>query len=359
MEAKDNKNNKIHTAHDSYFRAAISDPRVAKDFFDAHLPDSVKSAINLKSLKMQKDTFVDGELRATASDALFSTQWKQQRPGYLYLLVEHQVTPSPLLAFRVMKYLFSIMDQHLKLYQTKTLPVVYPLILYQASKPYPFSTKLLDLFDVAHQELAKQMFTGSFQVINISKVSGNDIEDHLWSGGMELFMKYAKHHEMSTLLKEYGVYLREIMRQGGDEFIKTSLRYLLKKGQTSNIATFMNLAADTIDDEEATMEMRSAAEQLRQQGRDEAAMEMRSAAEQLRQQGRDEAAMEMRSAAEQLRQQGVQQGGQEKTQLIAQNMLKKRLDTQFICEMTGLSLDTVKEIQSKMSVDEAQTLQSS
>lgn len=40
----------IQSPHDKFFKAAMSDLRVAKDFFDFHLPSSIKKTIELDTL---------------------------------------------------------------------------------------------------------------------------------------------------------------------------------------------------------------------------------------------------------------------------------------------------------------------
>ncbi len=53
----------ITSPHDKFFRAMLSNKEVAKDFLDWHLPDFIKSKIDLDSVEAQKDSFVDDNFK--------------------------------------------------------------------------------------------------------------------------------------------------------------------------------------------------------------------------------------------------------------------------------------------------------
>ena len=85
----------IAQAHDHFFKQAMSDQRVAQDFFAAHLPSDLLQAIDLRQLTLQPGSYID-DLRQTAIvDLLFKTTI-QASPAYLYLLIEHQSKPRKL-----------------------------------------------------------------------------------------------------------------------------------------------------------------------------------------------------------------------------------------------------------------------
>jgi len=79
----------------------MAKPEAAKEFFSTYLPAHIKKQINLDSLKLEKDSFVDDKLRMQITDLLYATQFGE-RQGYLYLLVEHTSTVNPLMPFRVL-----------------------------------------------------------------------------------------------------------------------------------------------------------------------------------------------------------------------------------------------------------------
>lgn len=83
----------IAKAHDHFFRSAMSDKRVAREFFEAHLPDDLRKAIDLDHLELQSGTFIDDFRQESIADMLFRTMI-QGHEAYLYLLVDHQSQPD-------------------------------------------------------------------------------------------------------------------------------------------------------------------------------------------------------------------------------------------------------------------------
>ncbi|MGI4752712.1 MAG: Rpn family recombination-promoting nuclease/putative transposase [Janthinobacterium lividum] len=79
--------------HDEIIRSAFENPLVSKEFFEMHLPSHIQNLISLKTLKMEKDSFVDKRLRKSIVDILFSAKFGDKK-GYLYLLLEHQSSPN-------------------------------------------------------------------------------------------------------------------------------------------------------------------------------------------------------------------------------------------------------------------------
>lgn len=59
MKKHKNADNHISKAHDHFFRKLISDNWVAKEFFEAHLPENLLRIINLSELELQSGTFID------------------------------------------------------------------------------------------------------------------------------------------------------------------------------------------------------------------------------------------------------------------------------------------------------------
>lgn len=133
------------TPHDRVFRKIPAKTEVAKEFFSNYLPIHIKSAIDLDSIELQKESFIDDKLKIQITDLLYSAKFGE-RTGYLYLLAEHQSTPDVLMPFRILKYKIAIMDHHLKTTGDKNLPIIYPMILYSGKRKYNHSTAIFDLF---------------------------------------------------------------------------------------------------------------------------------------------------------------------------------------------------------------------
>ncbi len=97
----------IPSPHDRFFRHALNDQRVAKAFFNFHLPNSIRQVVDLDSLQLRNDSFIDQELQLAITDVLFAANFAG-KPGYIYLLAEHQSSPDRWMPFRLLNYMVRI-----------------------------------------------------------------------------------------------------------------------------------------------------------------------------------------------------------------------------------------------------------
>ncbi|MGD0466402.1 MAG: Rpn family recombination-promoting nuclease/putative transposase [Gammaproteobacteria bacterium] len=78
-----------------------------------HLPTEILTKVDLTSLELYPDSFVEQELQEKIADLVYKVKI-QGEYGYITLLMEHQFLYDPLMAFRLLKYRVLLMEQHLK-----------------------------------------------------------------------------------------------------------------------------------------------------------------------------------------------------------------------------------------------------
>lgn len=168
----------IKLKHDELFRSALSHPKAAREFLEAHLPDNIQSSLDLNHIKIENDSFIDEPLKESISDVLMSVGSKDSNQAFIYCLVEHQSEPQHFMAFRMMKYMFLISDMYLtKNPGSKFLPLIYPMVFYTGKKPYNVPTKLSDLHQ--DKELSQEILMNGYQIINIDKIPDAIIKQKL------------------------------------------------------------------------------------------------------------------------------------------------------------------------------------
>ncbi|MFP8466264.1 Rpn family recombination-promoting nuclease/putative transposase [Klebsiella grimontii] len=92
------------TPHDAIFRQMLTQKEVARDFLQLYLPAPFLSICDLNTLQLASGSFIEGDLRSSDSDILYSLQTRHGA-GYIYALIEHQSSPDKLMAFRLMRYM--------------------------------------------------------------------------------------------------------------------------------------------------------------------------------------------------------------------------------------------------------------
>ena len=248
--------------HDRLVRTIMGKPKVIKEFFNNYLPTHIKSVVNLDSIKLQKESFIDDKLRLQITDLLYTAQFGM-RQGYLYLLIEHASSPNKHLSFRLLKYKIAIMDHHLKITGDKYLPVVYPLILYSGKRPFNYSTDIFDLFG-DQRRLAEDILYKPYQLVDLRLISDEELKTQLWFGVMARIMKYIYSKDILPYFKSVILDLRNIQKNGDSDYIYNIISYLFETGGVPNKAEFINTIKTGLSIEEE--KVMTLAEQFRAEG---------------------------------------------------------------------------------------------
>lgn len=314
--------NKISHPHDGVFKHAMSDLRIAKDFFQHYLPSSLQQQIDLNSLLLRKDSFVDAELKKSLTDLLYAVTFKaDNKDGFIYLLIEHQSSPDPLMPFRILKYLCKIIDQHTKENQTNVLPVVYPLVLYNGSKSYDYSTDIFDLFE--NRELAKQTLLSPFQLVDLNKISDDQIRQHSWSGLLEYAMKHVFARDFLPYFEDLGKLINDLNHANNvEDYVFAVLHYIINTAEINNKEQFI--------------------ETIKQQLPAPTGGQTVTIADMFRQEGFEKG---IHQGIHEGITQGIHQGFEEGAHEMIARFLRAGFDVEAVAKVSGLSLQEIKKIQ--------------
>jgi predicted transposase/invertase (TIGR01784 family) len=148
----------------------MSDIRVARDFLEEYLPEIIQNCVNLQTLKLSQNNYVDEDLNAFSSDILYEVQLNDNRAAYFYLLLEHQSSVDSLMPFRLLTYMVRIWQDHLDQMGEKTLPLIYPIIFYHGREPYYGSRSLSELI-AAPPELVEEVLFKPFHLVDTHDIS--------------------------------------------------------------------------------------------------------------------------------------------------------------------------------------------
>lgn len=300
----------IPKAHDYFFRTIMSDKRVAKEFFEAHLPNDVLIQIDLNQLELQSSSYIDDMRKESIADMLFKTQIAGYE-AYLYLLIDHQSRPDELMPFRSLKYLCNVIDQHLKGSSNKKIPFILPMVVYHGKQPWHYSTNINDLVD-APKELVESYFLKPFTLIDLTKIEDEILKQKAWVGVMELTLKHIFAKDMLPYIREIIGLLRQLEKLDSKTFIETVLIYILDRGELTNKNTFIDLIRTNLAPEVGEKIM-TIAEQFKAEGM----------------------------------QQGMQQGIEQEKIIIAERLLSEGAGISFVAKITELPLDKIKELKDK------------
>ncbi len=236
----------LHTPHDNLFKSSMADLRVARDFFEHHLPHAVLEAIDLNELQLKRSSYVDRALRGLASDILYTVKIAD-KPAYLYLLCEHQSSVDPMMPFRLWQYMIGIWSDHLK--QAKKnetvqfnkqcpLPLIIPMVFYHGQGPYAGPRHIRSLIE-GPSALVEQLL-GPFHLIDTHELADEALREQTWAGIMIFVMKHIWVRDLCVLSESLVALFRQLACQpGSSEYKATLLNYLLNIGDTAEPEVFV------------------------------------------------------------------------------------------------------------------------
>lgn len=305
------KKNSTPVPHDATFRQFLTQPDIARDFMELHLPPELRICCDLSTLKLESGSFVEDDLRQYFSDVLYSLK-TTAGDGYIHVLIEHQSVPDKHMAFRLMRYAVAAMQRHLEAGH-KRLPLVIPILFYTGRRtPYPYSTRWLDEFD--DPALADRLYSRSFPLVDVTVIPDDEIMQHRSMAALTLLQKHIRQRDLAEMMDR----LVTILQAGyhSSSQVITLVHYIVQAGETADAKAFVwELAQRVPQHENALMTI---AQQLEQIG--------------------------LEKGIEQGIEQGRTEGSRGASLRIAHTMLKSGMDRNTVMQMTGLSEEDLAQI---------------
>jgi hypothetical protein len=118
------------------------------------------AAIDFGRLDVDPTTYVSSDYRHVTADLVLTApfrgrQGQRRRTITLYILIEHQSQPEPIMLLRVLDYLIQIYKGQLRTWEQHTgsttgfrLQPVLPVVLYTGTAPWPTLGRLIDLMEL-------------------------------------------------------------------------------------------------------------------------------------------------------------------------------------------------------------------
>jgi predicted transposase/invertase (TIGR01784 family) len=160
--------------HDALFKYVFAKPEHTASELRAIFPTALSQRLDWGSLQLEPSSFIDERLRGRQADLLFSVRCEGQLPS-IYVLLEHQSTSDPIMAFRLLRYLASTWDTVLgDNGGAERLPAIVPVVLYHGKSAWAAPTELRALVDLDDRTKAEvDPYLPQFQFL-LDDLSGVD-----------------------------------------------------------------------------------------------------------------------------------------------------------------------------------------
>jgi predicted transposase/invertase (TIGR01784 family) len=222
----------VNNPHDKYFKQVLGDKETTRDFLTNYLPRDLLAVIDLESLVIQKESFIEKELQEHFSDIIYRVKIEGQE-GYLYLLFEHKSYLYKATALQLLKYVVSFWDQKVKKENKSTLPPVIPLVFYHGKERWQFKHNLSSIIErIEDLPEAVKRFIPDYEYLfyDFSPYSAEEIR-----GGIKLQIFISI---LNAMFKEEEAFLATVTRsmqaleelgrgQKATDYLETMIRYII------------------------------------------------------------------------------------------------------------------------------------
>ena len=256
----------IKHPHDHFFQHSFARREVAVDFLTHYLPEPVRRLLDLQTLELTKDSFVDETLQDHFSDLLYKLRLRDGSMARVYLLFEHKSYPAPLVAFQLLRYMVRIWEEMLREEPEAGLRPIIPLVLYHGRTQWHVHQNFGALLQ-GPEELRIYWPEFNYELYDLTGYSDADL---VGAAMLQVTLQVMKHvftGELAQRLPGILRLLQELARQqSGLEFLYTVLRYVSQTGRNVT-AEDIRQAVVTVFPVEGAVLMATAAEQWLEQGK--------------------------------------------------------------------------------------------
>lgn len=212
--------------HDRYFRQTFSRRQTVADLVHHYLPSEVRRCLDLRTLELTGDSFVDPELRMHASDLVCRARLQEGGDAYVYILFEHKSHPAQLVALQLLRYMARLWDQVLREGRRPPLPPVIPVVFYHGRSPWNVGRGSASLFQ-GPAELGPYVPAFRYELVDLSVLSDEEIRGGVLLRVALLAMRHVFDGDLPERLPRIVRLLGTVVRtRSGLRALEALLRYL-------------------------------------------------------------------------------------------------------------------------------------
>jgi predicted transposase/invertase (TIGR01784 family) len=224
--------------HDKFFKEIFGKPDLAADFVRHYLPQSIVNSLDLNSLEVQKESFLDEKLEESFADLIYRVRLRNsQDSAFVCLLFEHKSSPDKWVALQILTYLVKFWER-LKTQKAKSLPLIFPVLFYHGQAEWKFSPSFSALFN--QRELPEKALEDwqqyapnfSYYFCDLSALEDSEIRGEAVMRAALLIMKNIHRlHEAPHLLNIWEAF-GKVTNQSAVQYIRVMLRYASSANNT-------------------------------------------------------------------------------------------------------------------------------
>ena len=252
-------------------KIAYNDLENARSLLADRLPDKVLNLLDLNTLEISKDSFIEKDLAQYYSDILYKVNLTDGSQGFIYVLFEHKSYYDKFVHLQLLEYMVKIWRLHIKQHETQPdyLPIVIPLLICHARKEWPEDTvRFTSLLSGPVEDLVGYIPDFGFELYDLHRFSDDEIKGTIASRVILLLLKHIRDPDLLQKLPDILVLMRTLMeKQTGLQWLEVVIRYLaaVKDEDDLSVKQIKEIAEQAISKDMGEYVM-TLAEKLRNEG---------------------------------------------------------------------------------------------
>lgn len=256
--------------HDKLFKLIFSAPNEAARLLQLVLPPTFTALIDLSRLEPRPVDLIDESLGERLSDLRFAAPLRGS-DIWLTLLIEHQSRFDPSLPIRLLRYTRGVWEQ-LRAQGARGLPLVVPVVICHAPRPWPSARTIRSLYDApaeALDALAPYLPDADPLLYDLTARSDEEIGGEAATRLTLLLMRHARDEDLWATLCANRPLFEALIAERGLGVAAAVLRYVLEMGRGGPSDEAKMVIRETMG-ELGEQELRRYGDQLRHEGADRA-----------------------------------------------------------------------------------------
>ena len=259
--------------HDKLFRETYSNKENARSILSQGLPAKVLRLVDLPTLEISKDSFIEKDLSDFYSDMLYKVNLIDASPGFIYVLFEHKSYYDRYVHLQLLEYMVKIWRLHIKQHKKSSarLPIVIPLLICHGRKEWPGDTmRLTFLLSGPVEDLAGYIPDFGFELYDLHRFSDDQLKGPIMNRVVLLLFKHIFNPELRHRLPEIFSLLRTLLeKETGLQYLETVIRYLTSvlDEEDLSLEEIKEMAEQAVSKDMGGYIMTTIAERLHNEGR--------------------------------------------------------------------------------------------
>ena len=137
---------KKHNAHDSGYKKLFSNHELVRQLLTSFVNEDWINSIEYSTLERIDKSFISDEFAERESDLIYKAKFKG-KDIYIFILLEFQSTVDRFMSLRMLHYIIELYEDLVKNHKLKTLPAVFPVMLYNGENKWTAPEELCILIE--------------------------------------------------------------------------------------------------------------------------------------------------------------------------------------------------------------------